>query len=246
MRAIQTAKHSRLRLLAAAGATLCILAGPAAAAVTTTFAIDVDTRIDSRDPTHNYGLSTSAKVVVNGEDGSLVRVLFKLPDAIWATPSSQLLSAKVWFYTWQNVTGDRTVTLHPLSRAFVEGAGDDTPSGDGATWQSYDGTHAWSSAGGDYDAGASVDAAEHAAQGAGGWFSWDITSLWDETNLRSYGGMLKMNDESDPGDDMPRAAFTSSEGAETYRPYVEVSVPEPAALMVVAAALATAGGRKRR
>ena len=36
--------------------------------------------------------------------------------------------------------------------------------------------------------------------------------------------MLKMSDESDPGDpNMPRAPFTSSEGPASERPYVEVT-----------------------
>jgi len=64
-----------------------------------------------------------------------------------------------------------------------------------------------------------VDAVE-----AKNWFSWDITPLWNNTDLRAFGAMLRMNDESDPGAaNMPRAPFTSSEGAANERPYVEVT-----------------------
>jgi len=211
------------------------LAAPAAAAVTTQIlAIDVDARIDSRDPTYNFGVSTSVRVIVNGSDGSLVRSLFDLPAAAWAIPTADLVSARVWFYTWKNLTDSRTVSLHPLTRSFVEGTGDATASGDGATWLTHDGTNAWSGAGGDYDTSTSVNATEWAAADAGGWFSWDITAIWDDLDLRSYGAMLRMNDESDPGiNNMPRASFTSSDGALSERPYLEVIVPEPASVTII-------------
>ncbi len=214
---------------------LCIRAAPAAAQITQTFPIDVDTGVDSRDPTFNYGVDTSVKVVVNGDDGSLARVLLELPAAAWSIPSADLVSAEVRLYTWKNMTGTRTVSLHPLTRAFVEGTGDDTASGDGATWQTHDGTNPWTIPGGDYDAGVSVDAVELAADGLSGWFTWDIAPLWDDANLRSHGAMLRMGDESDPGvGNMPRASFNSSDVG-LDRPYVEVTyVPEPSSLAVLA------------
>ena len=184
-----------------------------------TFAVDVDTYIDSRDPTYNYGVATTDKVLVNGTDGSLARVLFKLPDSIWLISQDKLIWCKVWFYVWMDRTADRTVTLHPLIRGFVEGTGDGTASGDGATWQTCDGANSWTCTGGDYDSKAFVQAVEST-----NWFSWDITSLWDNTNLRSFGAMLKMDDESDPGSaNMPRAPFTSSDGPANERPYIEVT-----------------------
>jgi hypothetical protein len=185
---------------------------------TTIFNIDTDTYVDSRDPTYNFGVSTVAKVVVNGMDGSLTRVLFKLPDSLWSIPEDRLISAKIWFYVWYDQTGNRDVRLNPLTRGFVEGTGDGTPSGDGATWQTYDGTNSWTTAGGDYDANAFVDAVKST-----NWFSWDITALWNNSNLQSLGAMLRMNDESNPGyPNMPRAPFTSSDGPANERPYIEV------------------------
>ncbi len=183
------------------------------------FPLDVDTYIDSRSPTFNWGVGTTAKVVVNGADGSLTRVLFKLPDSLWLFPEDELISVKVWFYVFQDRTADRTVTLYPLIQGFAEGKGDGTASGDGATWQTYDGKNPWTCTGGDFDPRAFVDAVK-----GKNWFSWDITPLWNNTNLRAFGAMLRMNDESYPGAaDMPRAPFTSSDGAADQRPYVEVT-----------------------
>ncbi len=191
-----------LYLLIASGfAGLFIQAAPVKAASVKTFAIDVDTYIDSRDATYNYGVATTAKVLVNGTDGTLARVLFRLPDGIWSISEDQLISVKVWFYVWMDRTAERTVTLYPLIRGFVEGTGDGTPSGDGATWQTYDGSNSWTCTGGDYDSKAFVQAVE-----SSNWFSWDITALWNNPALRLFGVMLKMNDESDPGyPNIPRA-----------------------------------------
>jgi len=198
---------------------LFMLVTPVEANIVEMFEIDVDTYIDSRDPTYNYGVATTAKVVVNGTDGSLARVLFRLPDDIWSISEDQLISAKVWFYVWMDRTADRSVTLRPLIRGFVEGTSDGMSSGDGATWQTYDGTNWWTCTGGDYDCSVFVNAVESA-----NWFSWDITPLWNNTHLRSFGAMLRMNDESDPGpSNMPRAPFTSSDGPGNERPYVEVT-----------------------
>jgi len=200
-------------------AGLFMQAAPVKAASVKTFVIDVDTYLDSRDPTYNYGVATTAKVLVNGTDGTLARALFKLPDGVWSISEDQLISVKVWFYVWMDRTAERTVTLHPLIRGFVEGTGDGTPSGDGATWQTYNGSNSWTCTGGDYDSSVFVNAVESA-----NWFSWDITALWDNTNLRSFGAMLKMNDESNPGSsNIPRAPFTSSDGPANERPYIEVT-----------------------
>ena len=202
------------------------------APLTQQFAIDADTYIDSQSPTTNYGTNTTVKVVVNGTDGSLARGLFELPAAVWSIPAGDLVSAKVWFWTFKDNTGSRTVRLQPLTRGFSEG---------GATWQSYDGTNSWASPGGDYDAGTFVDAVK-----GGNWFSWDITGLWNNTDLRSFGAILRMNDESNPGaGNMPRAPFNSSDNT-AQTPYVEVMyVPEPASSVGLLIGLVTLLRRRK-
>ena len=190
------------------------------------YSILSDAQLDSRDATFNYGASTSVKVVVSGTDGSLSRAVFQIPSAVWDTPGI-VVSAKVYFYVWNDQTLGRDVRLHPLTQGFVEGTGKGAATGDGATWLSYDGTNLWNTAGGDYDALVGVDAVKP-SEGFG-WFTWDITALWNDPNLRSFGGILKMSDESDPGyPNQPRAPLSSSESTQYPHPYVEVtSVPEP-------------------
>ncbi len=204
--------------------------------------LDVDARIDSRDPNENFGVSTTARVVVNGDDGSLVRSVFELPDDIWSVSSGQLISATVHFYLWEDNTEDRTVSLHPLTTGFVEGTGDGTESGDGVTWLTYDGVNAWGTPGGDYDPNVFVTPVEST-----NWFTWDITGLWENTDLRSYGAMLRMDDESDPGPgNKPRAPFTSSDGSGGNLPYVELTyVPEPGSLAILVLLTGAVAVRRR-
>jgi hypothetical protein len=206
------------------------LIAPLYADIVQTFAISKDTYIDSQNPTKNYGVATTAKVVVNGNDGSLTHAMFTLPDSIWSIPQSQIVSAKVWFYVFSDNTGSRTVNLYPLTAAFAEGSGNGTVSGDGATWQTSDGTNSWITPGGDYDLSTFVTASKST-----NWFSWDITGLLNNTDLRSFGALLRMNDESNPGaGNMPRAPFTSSNGAVGQQPYVQVTyTPDPCSLVIL-------------
>jgi len=194
---------------------------PSWAMIVRQYPIVTDTYIDSQSPTSNFGSSGSVKVVVNGDDGSLTRGLYSLPADIWLIPAEDVISVKIWFWTFMNNTGDRTVLLHPLTGPFSEG---------GATWNSADGVNPWLTPGGDYDTATSVQAVEGT-----NWFSWDISGLWNNANLRSFGAMLKMNDESNPGaGNMPRAPFNSSDNSAAELPYVEVTyVPEPAAMVLI-------------
>ena len=217
--------NKRQYLLAAGAAFLALTTLAHAAPVTQTFPIDVDTYVDSQSPTTNYGLSGTTKVVVNGNDGSLARGLFQVPAAAWAISSADLISAKVWFWTFKDNTGSRNVRLEPLTRSFGE---------TGANWQTADGVTPWTTPGGDFDAASGVEAVKGA-----NWFSWDITPLWNNTNLRSFGAILRMNDETNPGaGNMPRAPFNSSDNTASL-PYVEVTyTPEPATLVGLLALVA--------
>jgi hypothetical protein len=226
----------------------------AAKAETIQYPIVSDVQLDSQSPTLNFGVSATAKAVVNGQDGSLAHAVFQIPSEVWNTPLESIVSAKVCFYAWKDQTLGRNVRLHPLARGFAEGTGNGAATGDGATWLSYDGTNLWDTAGGDYESGVWAEALKP-SEGFG-WFSWDISgaSLWNNSNLRSFGAILKMGDESDPGyPNMPRAPFSSHESTSYPHPYVEittgaVAVPEPAtAAMLLAGGLLVAGvGFRRR
>ncbi|HPT17380.1 MAG TPA: DNRLRE domain-containing protein, partial [Kiritimatiellia bacterium] len=185
--------------------------------------IDADTYLDSGKPTNNYGASGSAKVVASATP---CRTLFTLPAAFWTNDAARIVSATVSFYTWSDNTAAQDVRLYPLTRAFAES---------GATWNTCDGANAWSSAGGDYDSGASVVGAKGALGVNGGdpngrFFTWDITPLLSNpttrAELQNYGALL------DAGIASPQryATFNSSDKtgySQEYLPIVTVVLASP-------------------
>ena len=207
------------------------------------FPIVTDAHLDSRDTSKNFGASTSFKVVVNAatnRDGTVTRGLFQLPAEVGIYDPADIESVKVFYFASRDLTGERPITLYPLNQAFAEGTENGTANATGATWNTYDGTNDWATAGGDFDTAHSVEAVKEPILDPdlrARYFSWDITDLLaNETvrsNLITYGAIVKI-DEGRPRydtdiDDMPRAPFNSAEHTDVaYRPYVEmVVVPRP-------------------
>lgn len=196
------------------------------------FPIATDVSIDSltSNTGKNYGAATTVKVLASS-NGSVCRALFQLPAEIGLYPTNQIAAATVFFYVWQDNTSDRNITLFPLTRSFVEGTGNGTMPPDGATWQTYDGLNAWTEAGGDFNTnhpvigikGPIVDEVNH-----GRYFSWDITPLLTNeqarTELMSCGALLRIDEVPVPPSGMPRAPFTSSDGAVNERPFMQLLV----------------------
>ncbi len=234
-----SAAHVETRTAAHVAATSAALAGDlisTGGAPTTVYAfwgenlvskrpIDTDTYIDYGKPTNNYGTSGSAKVVASTTPA---RTLFTLPPSLWTNDVSQIVSATVSFYTWNDTTATQDMRLYPLTRAFTEGTS--ASPANGATWNTYDGSNAWTTAGGDYDAGASVlgvkgMAGVYSNDANGKFFTWDITPLLTNAaaraELQNYGALL------DAGVASPQryATFNSSDKTgypQAYLPFVTV------------------------
>ena len=200
------------------------------------FAIADDAYLDSRtgNTARNYGAATTVKTLVNSSDASVCRGLFRLPPEIGLYDPADLVSAKVFFYVWQDNTADRNVTLYPLTRSFAEGTGDGAAPANGATWTTSDGTNAWTAPGGDFDAAFPVvgvkedilDESQHDR-----FFSWELAPLLTNaaarSNLLAHGALLMIDETPVPATGMPRAPFTSSDDlsyAPAYRPRVDVKV----------------------
>ncbi len=200
--------------------------GSTVQALTIVTNITTTTYIDSWviNQTNNYGHAHTVKVVIDGmgqgdptKDGSICRGLFQLPPQLWSYSPSDIVSASVSFYVWQDNTGTLNVTLYPLTKNFVQGTGFGTYPPDGATWFTYDGTNPWTNPGGDFDASCSVvgikgpiiDPDENDR-----FFSWDITALLKNSTsraeLQKFGAMLRIDETPVPTTGMPRAPFTSS------------------------------------
>ncbi len=220
-----------------------------AQAATLDLPITVDTHVDSRtsdgSDNWNFGADHTDKVAVNSQDNptSICRTLFQLPEELWAYPPDRIVSAKVCFYVWQDNSGSRGVTLFPLATNFVQGSGSkyEQPSPvDGATWWTRDGTHAWTSPGGDFDtnfpvAGVKEDILDESMHDR--FFHWDITALLTNaaarTNLQAHGALLQIDETpTPPSGTQSWAAFTSSHDPSYYPPYqprvrIEITPPPP-------------------
>lgn len=223
-------------------------AGPAAA-VTRDLPIAVDTHLDSRTSDGsdhwNFGADHTDKVVVNSRDDptSLCRALFRIPEELWAYPPERIISAKVYFYVWQDNSGSRGVTLFPLTSDFAQGTGskyEQPDPVDGATWWTRDGTHAWTAPGGDFDAnfpvaGVKEDILDESMHDR--FFHWDVTALLTNaaarTNLQAHGALLRIDEDPyPPAGTQYWAAFTSSHDpaySPPYQPRVRIEfIPAPA------------------
>lgn len=221
----------------------------AALPASVSFPITSDTYIDSREANQelNYGGAKTIKTVINNTvtgDGSVSRGLFHLPEEVWVYDPARIMSARVFFYVWQDNTGDRDVTLFPLTGGFYEGTGNGGAPADGATWLTCDGTNAWPTAGGVFDAshpvvGEKLDILDPDMHDR--FFRWDITELLKNPTVRmdlqNHGALLSITEDPIPSSGMPRAPFTSSDDpgtAESFRPRVELEITASAPMIRIA------------
>ena len=226
-------------------------AGSAAWADNTyTYQISTDTYLDSASATKNYGLSGSDKVVINST--SACRTLFDLPTDLWSYSPGDIVSASVSFYVWSDSTATYNVSLFPLTRAFGVGTGTGTTPANGATWNTYDGTNSWTTAGGDFDSanyfvGLKGTLGVNPGESSGRFFTWDITSLLTNSTtlaeLQDYGAMLSIDvNQAIPSSGQRYASYTSANNTNystSYLPSVELTVvPEPSSSMLVVVGLA--------
>ncbi len=117
---------------------------------------------------------------------------FDLPSAIPTT--AHIVSAQLQMYQ-ANGSGSGTISAHKLTRSWTEGTKNGSGTADGATWKTYDGTNAWTTNGGDYEA-TPVSTSEVTA-GSDVLVSWEIAPLvqaWLADSNSNYGVLLKAND----------------------------------------------------
>jgi hypothetical protein len=234
--------------------------------ITDTYSVTSATYIDSH-PSYDYNhgaMTSSVKAVVNNRSGdtSMTRILLQLPSTTWDAPSGMAVqSLTLYMYSTTTTGGDDgfTARLCPLTQSFVEGTGTSKSGPDktsGATWETYDGTHLWATAGGDYSSLKHVDAVDDATGGpilSNQWARFDLTSLATDANLQLYGAMIAVGQQgtdalADPSmiasGDYVTKTFDSDDFATTsLRPYVMVTyatVPEPATIVIFASGLGAA------
>jgi len=159
----------------------------------------------------NYGAGTDIGVY-QARDRSLLRFDFaSLPTGSTVGAANLVLTVSNPYNGNQNA---ESMNVYRLTQAWTEG---------GATWNRHDGTTAWATAGGDYDA--TVRATSTANPGTGGTINWDITALAQEwvSNSNPNHGLIVINSGA-----TNELHFASKEsGTTAYRPYLAATITTP-------------------
>ncbi len=141
-----------------------------------------DTYLDNKFPDRNYGKGTSLSLDLDSSAPLVQFDVSALPagsrlipwfDGAQLQPGAQL---GVYVSNTNNASSD-TVNAYLVSRSWLMGTRNGTGlAPDGATWNSYDGEHAWATPGGDYAGTPLSSTLVTGATGWAGWINWDITS----------------------------------------------------------------------
>lgn len=107
-----------------------------------------DARLFSGNPTYNYGVINWLYVGLNAA-GAIGR----MPIHFTLSSGSGTISLVELILYGDVDSGSSDLNIHQLTQTgWVEGTGDGSATGDGATWNTYDGSNNWTSAGGDFNA----------------------------------------------------------------------------------------------
>lgn len=124
----------------------------------------------------------------------------------------------------ENTKHDRYIDIHYVTRGWTEGTGDATETGDGATWNTYDGSNNWTTAGGDFNATA-TDQVDLTGVGLYSWtVTADVQNFMDGTPV-NYGWILKDTDETKV--QVYIKTFASRENTTYTKPYLAVTFTAP-------------------
>lgn len=183
----------------------------------TTLTADIDTQLNSAAATTNYGTDTTFKVGESFSGSGTFRGLMKF-DFSSLPAGATINRARIRMVTQaDDSNSNRTMKVYRQKRAWTEA---------GATWNKYDGTNNWSTAGGFHaDDCEQTDIGSYglvAAEQDGHFFFIDLTASKIQEMINgtftNNGIMFKNDTETDDA-----VAFYSSESATTaYRPILYV------------------------
>ncbi|MFE9653200.1 DNRLRE domain-containing protein [Micromonospora sp. NPDC006431] len=184
-----------------------------------------DTTLSQARPTENVDVYDGDPYVSPGNNSTYygdTRGLIKFPALTGIPTDAQVVDAELRMYNTYLYPGtdtDEYVDVYKLKRNFTETK---------ATWNTYDGVNAWTTAGGDYDTAwkASTTGITNDPE----WQTWDVTPAvdgWLKNSASNNGLLLRQRDEVNQ---TARAMLLSSEGAEPMlRPTLEVTYLEQTA-----------------
>lgn len=143
-----------------------------------------DTTIQSYNSTLNRGAHVGFSIGYNFGAFSFFRGLIQFPLTS-ILPQAIIIDATLSLYRYfDRSTNARTMSFYRMKQSWLEGTGNDTATGDGATWNTYDGTHNWQTAGAsganDVESSAIGSKAMPAGTNSGASYA---TPQWDDISL---------------------------------------------------------------
>ncbi|MEV4811809.1 DNRLRE domain-containing protein [Micromonospora avicenniae] len=181
-----------------------------------------DTTLAAGRPTENVDVYDGDPYVSPGNNSTYygdTRGVVKFPTLTGIPTDAKVVGAELRMYNTALYPGTDTneyVDVYKLKRNFTETK---------ATWNTYDGVNAWTTAGGDYDTTWKADATGFTNDPE--WADWDVTTAvdgWVKNPASNFGLLLRQRDEANQ---TARAMLLSSEGAEPMlRPTLEVTYLE--------------------
>ncbi|MCB1742547.1 MAG: DNRLRE domain-containing protein [Gammaproteobacteria bacterium] len=161
-----------------------------------------DAEISSSRDDDNHGLSTRAEV----KNGRRMLIGFDLANL----PADVLVrAARLTLY---KNSGSGDISVHRLLNAWTQGSGDGEETGDGVTWNSRDGSRAWTVPGGDFH---SESVAGFSVQNSDAEVTVDITELvsgWHDGRFANHGLILVGRN----------VTFMTADGPAVTRPRLEI------------------------
>lgn len=178
-----------------------------------------DAYLVSGSPSQNFGVSTG--VDIRGDDNRRTLIEF---DFSSISSNSKVISAVLKLYvTATGAPPNPNAILYRVNRTWTEGTGNGAVTGDGATWNTYNGTASWTAGGGDFD---SQIWANTTIASSNKWYEWNVTALvqnWVNDAYPNY-GMLLRTTTTNSG----THTFASSDNANSSRwPILEINYCTP-------------------
>jgi Tfp pilus assembly protein PilX len=133
-----------------------------------------DTTLNAATPDKNYGGSVTMGLTQNAEYPLLRFDLSSLPVG------SRIVDAKLTLYRVSPGSFSlalRAVEAHRVLEPWVDGTKNGATGADGATWQTYDGVHAWQIAGATVESISALDTAHYHVYLSSNPIEWSITNL---------------------------------------------------------------------
>ncbi len=199
----------------------------------------VDTYLgNAGDSLNNYG---AAQRLYVGDRDHIHRALLRF-DLSSIDSSAVINSATLELYL-DNYSGPggsvAQISVHPVTRSWKEGTGDDDETGDGATWPHATGAgDYWAQPGGDYDP--ALGSQEDVPGTKNAWYSWDVTDMaakWLEGQPNN-GVLLKLVSENPSGNGMEREFVSNNRSDPTRLPRLILDITPGASKAAVDSARA--------